>query len=137
MFGRIDWILRWRTTVANGVPPSHAREFFGLLGGVKRCAHWDRPGVTRHLLAMLSGLTHDDINLSPALSQAVIPFLGGAYEGPQRRSAGRPGKRHVRRFTRRASATPARQSTPPPIASAGGTSPSNTQPSATATTGTR
>jgi hypothetical protein len=77
MFGRIDWILRWRTTVADGVPPSHAHEFFGLLGGVKRYAHWDRPGVTRHLMAILSGLTHYDINPSPARSQAVIPLVDG------------------------------------------------------------
>jgi len=60
---------------ADGFPPSHAVELFGLLGGGKRDANWDRSGMTHHRLAILPGLTHYDINLSPALSQAVIPFL--------------------------------------------------------------
>jgi pimeloyl-ACP methyl ester carboxylesterase len=60
---------------ADGLPPSHAVEFFGLLGGGKRDANWDRSGVTHHRLAVLPGLTHYDINVSPTLSQAVIPFL--------------------------------------------------------------
>jgi pimeloyl-ACP methyl ester carboxylesterase len=62
---------------ADGVPPSHAVEFFGLLGGGKRDANWDRSGMTHHRLAILPGLTHYDINLAPALSAAVIPFLEG------------------------------------------------------------
>lgn len=66
---------------ADGVPPSHAVEFFGLLGGGKRDANWDRSGMTHHRLAILPGLTHYDINVSPTLSQAVIPFLG-ARKGP-------------------------------------------------------
>src|SRR4030088_150002 len=63
---------------ADGLPPSHAVEFFGLLGGGKRDANWDRAGMTQHRLAVLPGLTHYDINISPTLSQAVIPFLDGA-----------------------------------------------------------
>jgi pimeloyl-ACP methyl ester carboxylesterase len=63
---------------ADGVPPSHAVEFFGLLGGGKRDANWDRSGMTHHRLAVVPGLTHYDINVSPTLSQAVIPFLDGA-----------------------------------------------------------
>jgi pimeloyl-ACP methyl ester carboxylesterase len=63
---------------ADGLPPSHAVELFGLLGGGKRDANWDRSGMTRHRLAILPGLTHYDINLSPALAQAVIPFLDEA-----------------------------------------------------------
>ena len=63
---------------ADGLPPSHAVDLFGLLGGGKRDAHWDRSGMTHHRLAILPGLTHYDINLSPALSQAVVPFLDGA-----------------------------------------------------------
>jgi pimeloyl-ACP methyl ester carboxylesterase len=63
---------------ADGLPPSHTVEFFGLLGGGKRDASWDRSGMTPHRLAVLPDLTHYDINLSPALSQAVIPFLDGA-----------------------------------------------------------
>jgi len=63
---------------ADGVPPSHAVEFFELLGGGKRDANWDRSGMTRHRLAILPGLTHYDINVAPALSAAVVPFLEGA-----------------------------------------------------------
>jgi pimeloyl-ACP methyl ester carboxylesterase len=63
---------------ADGIPPSHAAEFFGLLGGGKRDANWDRSGMTHHRLAILPGLTHYDINVSPTLAQAVIPFLDGA-----------------------------------------------------------
>jgi pimeloyl-ACP methyl ester carboxylesterase len=62
---------------ADGLPPSHAVEFFGLLGGGRRDAGWDSSGMTHHRLAILPGLKHYDINLSPALAQAVIPFLDG------------------------------------------------------------
>lgn len=61
---------------ADGIPPSHAVEFFGLLGGGKRDAGFDRSGMTQHRLAILPGVTHYDINVSPALPQAVNPFLG-------------------------------------------------------------
>ncbi|TMF29902.1 MAG: hypothetical protein E6I29_07585 [Chloroflexi bacterium] len=63
---------------ADGIPPLHAVEFFGLLGGGTRDANWDRSGMTHHRLAILPGLTHYDINMAPALSAAVIPFLEGA-----------------------------------------------------------
>jgi pimeloyl-ACP methyl ester carboxylesterase len=63
---------------ADGIPPSHAAEFFGLLGGGQRDASWDRSGMTHHRLAILPGVTHYDINAVPALSAAVIPFLDGA-----------------------------------------------------------
>lgn len=63
---------------ADGLPPSHAVAFFELLGGGKRDAVWDRSGMTKHRLAILPGATHYDINVLPALSAAVIPFLDGA-----------------------------------------------------------
>jgi len=63
---------------ADGIPPSHAVEFFRLLGGGLRDANWDRSGMTHHRLAILPGLTHYDINLAPALAEAVVPFLDGA-----------------------------------------------------------
>jgi len=63
---------------ADGLPPAHAVEFFGLLGGGLRDAGWDRSGMTPHRLAVLPGVTHYDINAVPALSAAVIPFLDGA-----------------------------------------------------------
>jgi pimeloyl-ACP methyl ester carboxylesterase len=60
---------------ADGLPPAHAVEFFKVLGGGMRDAHWDRSGMTKHRLAILPGVTHYDINLAPALASAVIPFL--------------------------------------------------------------
>jgi pimeloyl-ACP methyl ester carboxylesterase len=63
---------------ADGMPPSHAVEFFDLLGGGRRDANWDRSGMTHHRLAILPGVTHYDINVVPALSAAAIPFLDGA-----------------------------------------------------------
>jgi pimeloyl-ACP methyl ester carboxylesterase len=62
---------------ADGMPPSHGVEVFGLLGGGRRDANWDRSGMTHHRLAILPGVTHYDINVVPALSEAVIPFLEG------------------------------------------------------------
>ena len=63
---------------ADGLPPSHAVEFFNLLGGGLRDASWDGSGVTRHRLAVLPGVTHYDINVAPGLAAAVIPFLDDA-----------------------------------------------------------
>jgi pimeloyl-ACP methyl ester carboxylesterase len=60
---------------ADGLPPAHAVDFFGMLGGGMRDANWDRSGMTPHRLAILPGVTHYDINLVPALADAVIPFL--------------------------------------------------------------
>ena len=62
---------------ADGLPPAHAVEFFGLLGGGLRDAGWDRAGMTPHRLAILPGVTHYDINVAPSLADAVIPFLDG------------------------------------------------------------
>jgi pimeloyl-ACP methyl ester carboxylesterase len=63
---------------ADGLPPSHTVEFFALLGGGQGDASWDRSGMTHHRLAILPGATHYDINLTPALTAAVVPFLVGA-----------------------------------------------------------
>ena len=63
---------------ADGMPPSHAVDFFALLGGGRRDASWDRSGITQHRLAVLPNATHYDINVLPALPAAVIPFLDGA-----------------------------------------------------------
>jgi pimeloyl-ACP methyl ester carboxylesterase len=60
---------------ADGLPPSHAVDFFALLGGGQRDANWDRSGMTHHRLAILPGITHYDIHAVPLLAAAVIPFL--------------------------------------------------------------
>ncbi len=56
-------------------PPSHAVEFFGLLGGGKRDGGWDGSGRPNARLAILPGLTHYAIGNAPALAATVIPFL--------------------------------------------------------------
>jgi hypothetical protein len=62
----------------DAVRTSHVAAFFELLGGGARDAGWDRSGMTEHRLAILPGVTHYDINVSPALPAAVIPFLDEA-----------------------------------------------------------
>jgi len=57
---------------ADGLPPRHAVEFFELLGGD---AGFDRSGMTQHRLAILPGVTHLDINISPKLAAAVTCSL--------------------------------------------------------------
>ncbi|MFN8440800.1 MAG: alpha/beta fold hydrolase [Caldilineaceae bacterium] len=60
---------------ADSIPPSHAAEFFGLLGGGQRDADWDRSGMTQHRLAILPGQTHYDVFASPFLPTLVQTFL--------------------------------------------------------------
>jgi pimeloyl-ACP methyl ester carboxylesterase len=69
---------------ADGLPPRHAVECFELLGGGQRDASWDGSGMTQHRLAILPGVTHYDINISPKLATAVAWFL-------DERSAASPG----------------------------------------------
>lgn len=59
----------------DGLPPRHAVEFFELLGAGKRDAGWDRSGMTPHRLAILPGVTHYDIHVSPQLARSVASFL--------------------------------------------------------------
>ena len=60
---------------ADGAPPSHAAQFFELLGGGKRDGHWDGSGMSKSQLAILPGTTHYTIFSLPALAAAVTPFL--------------------------------------------------------------
>jgi len=57
------------------VPPSHAVEIFGLLGGGKRDGGWMGEGVPKSRLAILPGLTHYNVFTSPELARVAIPFL--------------------------------------------------------------
>jgi len=58
--------------------PEHVVEFYKLLGGGLRDAGWMRENMSQNRLAILPDLTHYDIFFSPALPQAVLPFLNGS-----------------------------------------------------------
>ncbi len=60
---------------ADAIRPEHIIEFYGLLGGGRRDAGFDGSKRPVNQLAILPGLTHYSISSSPALGQAVIPFL--------------------------------------------------------------
>jgi hypothetical protein len=60
---------------ADSIPPSHAAEFFGLLGGGLRDAGWDGSGMTAMRLAILPGLTHYNIFVAPQLESVVAEFI--------------------------------------------------------------
>jgi pimeloyl-ACP methyl ester carboxylesterase len=60
---------------ADSIPPLHAAEFFGLLGGGERDAGWDGSGMPESRLAILPGTTHYEIFYSPTLASTVAPFL--------------------------------------------------------------
>ena len=57
--------------------PEHVVKFYQLLGGGLKDAGWQRENMSRNRLAILPGLTHYDIFLSPQLPATVLPFLDG------------------------------------------------------------
>ncbi|MFI5496723.1 alpha/beta fold hydrolase [Actinoplanes sp. NPDC051859] len=62
---------------ADLVPPSHFVEIFALLGGGARDAGWMGEGRPEggHALAILPGLTHYNLFLSPLFAQTTLAFL--------------------------------------------------------------
>jgi pimeloyl-ACP methyl ester carboxylesterase len=62
---------------ADMFPPSHAVEVFELLGGGQRDGGWQGEGrpVGGHALAILPGVTHYNICMSPVLAAAALAFL--------------------------------------------------------------
>jgi pimeloyl-ACP methyl ester carboxylesterase len=60
---------------ADSIPPSHAAEFFALLGGGLKDPGWDGAPATESRLAILPGLTHYDIFAAPQLATVVASFL--------------------------------------------------------------
>jgi hypothetical protein len=60
---------------ADSIPPSHAAEFFALLGGGQRDALWDGSLAPASRLAILPEMTHYNIGQSPQLATAVADFL--------------------------------------------------------------
>lgn len=64
------------------IKPEHIVESYQLLGGGLKDAGWQREHMARNRLAILPGLTHYDIFLSPRLAQTVLPFLDDEMEVP-------------------------------------------------------
>ncbi|HEV2675343.1 MAG TPA: alpha/beta fold hydrolase [Aliidongia sp.] len=56
--------------------PSHAVEFFALLGGGRKDGGWDGSGLPASRLAILPAQTHYDPLSSPLLADVVRSFLG-------------------------------------------------------------
>lgn len=63
---------------ADSIPPSHAAEFFALLGGGQRDADWDGSQRPASRLAILPGHTHYDIGASPLLASVAGDFLAAS-----------------------------------------------------------
>ncbi len=60
---------------ADAIPPTHAAQFFELLGGGKKDGGWDGSGISTARLAILPGLTHYNIFSSQPLASTVTSFL--------------------------------------------------------------
>jgi pimeloyl-ACP methyl ester carboxylesterase len=56
-------------------PPTHAAEFFSLLGGGKQDGGWDGSGRPKSRLAILPGTTHYAILDAPGLPEMIVRFL--------------------------------------------------------------
>jgi pimeloyl-ACP methyl ester carboxylesterase len=59
---------------ADSIPPSHAAEFFALLGGGLRDAGWDGALRTHNRLCIIPGRTHHTMFAAPALAGIVDHF---------------------------------------------------------------
>lgn len=60
---------------ADSIRPTHAAEFFQLLGGGKKDPGWDGAGMPSARLAILPGLTHYNILTAPMLAPMIVSFL--------------------------------------------------------------
>ena len=60
--------------------PEHEIKFYQLLGGGLKDAGWMREHMSKNRLAILPGLTHYDIFLSPELPRTALPFLNGEMD---------------------------------------------------------
>ena len=55
----------------------HVVSFYNLLGGGLKDAGWNREHMSKNRLAILPGLTHYELFLSPRLATTALPFLNG------------------------------------------------------------
>ena len=60
----------------------HIVAFYQLLGGGLRDAGWNREHLSRNRLAILPGLTHYDIFMSPLMVSVALSFLAGGEQAP-------------------------------------------------------
>lgn len=60
----------------------HVVEFYKLLGGGQRDAGWQREHMAKNRLAILPGVTHYEMFMSPALVSTALPFLDGKTAAP-------------------------------------------------------
>ena len=79
-----DWSSEVRTLAAptllvfgdgDAIPTAHSAAFFALLGGGLHAPSWDGSGKPNAQLAILPGVTHYDIFMSPALASVAAAFL--------------------------------------------------------------
>lgn len=61
--------------------PEHMVEFYKLLGGGQGDAGWMGENMSQNRLAILPGLTHYNIFLSPLLMSTILPFVNGQTGG--------------------------------------------------------
>jgi pimeloyl-ACP methyl ester carboxylesterase len=55
----------------------HVVQFYHLLGGGLRDAGWQREHMSQNRLAILPGVTHYEMAMSPKLVETALPFLNG------------------------------------------------------------
>jgi pimeloyl-ACP methyl ester carboxylesterase len=63
------------------IRPEHIVKFYRLLGGGLKDAGWQRENMSKNRLAILPGVTHYEMSVTPQLVPTVLPFLDGAM-GP-------------------------------------------------------
>lgn len=60
----------------------HVMKFYQLLGGGQKDAGWMRENMSKNRLAILPGVTHYEIFMSPALVPTALPFMNGTEAVP-------------------------------------------------------
>jgi pimeloyl-ACP methyl ester carboxylesterase len=55
----------------------HVVSFYNLLGGGLKDAGWNREHMSKNRLAIVPGVTHYELFLSPRLASTALPFLNG------------------------------------------------------------
>ena len=61
--------------------PEHEIKFYQLLGGGLTDAGWQHENMSKNRLAILPGVTHYEMFVSPQLPQVALPFLDGKMTG--------------------------------------------------------